>query len=135
MDRQLWEKTQRLLRSHAVRGASRATESAPSPLTRKLFDESGKSLTPSHAVKGERRYRYYVSSRVQSVAEIAEREGVADRYVRRVSRLAFLAPEIVETIVAGSQPPELTAEALAERIDLPLLWTAQEQAVGIAQSA
>src|SRR5208337_513859 len=33
----------------------------PSPLTGKLFDESGQSLTPSHAVKGERRYRYYVS--------------------------------------------------------------------------
>jgi hypothetical protein len=48
------------------------------------------------------------------------------------SRLAFLAPQIVEAIVAGNQPPELTAEALAERIDLPLLWTAQEQAVGIA---
>jgi hypothetical protein len=27
---------------------------------------------------------------------------------------------------------ELTAEALAERIDLPLLWTAQEKVVGIA---
>jgi hypothetical protein len=31
----------------------------------------------------------------------------------------------------GNQPPELTAETLAERIDLPLLWTAQEQALGI----
>jgi site-specific DNA recombinase len=70
--------------------------------------------------------------RAQSVTEIAGREGIADRYVRRVMRLAFLAPEIVEAIAAGSQPPELTAEALAERIDLPLLWTAQEQAVGIA---
>jgi site-specific DNA recombinase len=70
--------------------------------------------------------------RAQSVAEIAEREGVTDRYVRRLMRLAFLAPEIVEAIVAGNQPPELTAEALAERIDLPLLWAAQEQAVGIA---
>ena len=47
-------------------------------------------------------------------------------------RLAFLAPEIVEAIAAGEQPPELTAEALAERIDLPLLWTEQEKAVGIA---
>jgi hypothetical protein len=40
-------------------------------------------------------------------------------------RLAFLAPQIVEAIIAGNQPPELTAEALAKRIDLPLLWTAQ----------
>jgi hypothetical protein len=29
-------------------------------------------------------------------------------------------PEIVEAIVAADRPPELTAEALAERIDLPL---------------
>jgi site-specific DNA recombinase len=295
VDRELWDKTQRSLRSQAVRGGSRATKSAPSPLTRKLFDESGHSLTPSHAAKDERRYRYYVSrsliketaagrgwrlpapeiertvavlacqilsdrtgiaaaaqaigladnrlpalfqaaaawrerlqseveagaaldalvdrvdltdtglrvslnvptpervkrpatdardlivtrffpmtirrrgveirlviegnrahapradaallkvvaraqrwsedllmGRAQSVTEVAEHEGVTDRYVRRLMRLAFLAPEIVESIVAGNQPTELTAEALAERIDLPLLWTAQEQAVGIA---
>jgi site-specific DNA recombinase len=297
VDRELWNKTQRLLRSQAVRGASRATKSAPSPLTRKLFDESGQSLTPSHAVKGERRYRYYVSrslikgtadsagrgwrlpapeiertvaasacqilsnrtgiaaaaqavgladnrlpslfsaaaawrerlqseveagaalttlvlrvdlsdsgirlalkvpivdggvqpvvnateliircdvpiqirrrgvemrlviegnrapapradlallkaiaralhwsdellsGRAPSTAKVAEREGVSARYVRRLMWLAFLSPKIVEMIAAGGQPPELTAEALAERIDLPLLWTAQEQAVGIA---
>ena len=32
-----------------------------SPLAGKLFDEAGHGLTPSHAVKGKRRYRYYVS--------------------------------------------------------------------------
>lgn len=73
-----------------------------------------------------------LTGRAWSVAEIAEREAVGDRCVRRLTRLAFLAPEIVEAIVAGNQPTELAAEALAERIDLPLLWTAQEQAVGIA---
>ena len=45
------------------------------------------------------------------------------------------APKIVEAIAAGSQPPVLTAEALAERPDLPLLWTAQEPAVGVWESA
>jgi hypothetical protein len=66
------------------------------------------------------------------VTEIAQRERVGSRYVRRLLRLAFLAPGIVEAIAAGEQPPELTAEALAERIDLPLLWTAQAKAVAIA---
>jgi hypothetical protein len=47
-------------------------------------------------------------------------------------RLAFLAPDIVEAIAAGDQPPELTNEVLAEPIDRPLLWTAQAKAVGIA---
>jgi hypothetical protein len=34
-------------------------------------------------------------------------------------RLAFLAPKVVEMIAAGRRPSELTAEALAERIDPP----------------
>jgi len=72
-----------------------------------------------------------LAGRAQSVVEIAERERVGSRYIRRLLRLAFLAPVIVEAIAAGDQPPELTAEALAERIDLPLLWTAQAKAVGI----
>jgi DNA invertase Pin-like site-specific DNA recombinase len=61
VNRELWDATQLLLRSHAVGRAPRARKSAASPLTGKLFDESGQSLTPSHAVKDQRRYRYYVS--------------------------------------------------------------------------
>jgi hypothetical protein len=66
---------------------------------------------------------------VRSIEEIAERERVGARYMRRLMRLAFLAPKIVEMIAAGSQPPDLTAEVLAERIDLPLYWTEQERVV------
>ena len=35
-----------------------------SPLAGKLFDETGDRLTPSHASKGGKRYRYYVSRRL-----------------------------------------------------------------------
>jgi len=70
-----------------------------------------------------------LEGRTRSIDEIAERQRIGARYVRRVMRLAFLAPKIVEMIAAGSQPPDLTAEALAERIDLPLLWTEQELTV------
>jgi site-specific DNA recombinase len=43
-----------------------------------------------------------------------------------VIRLAFLAPEIVEAIADGDQPPDLTAQALVtRRIELPLEWQAQ----------
>jgi hypothetical protein len=38
-------------------------------------------------------------------------------------------PRIVEAIVAGRQPPELTAKVLTERIELPLLWSQQEDPV------
>ena len=39
-------------------------KSAPSSLATKLFDDEGERLTPSHAVKGTRRYRYYVSHKL-----------------------------------------------------------------------
>jgi site-specific DNA recombinase len=48
----------------------------------------------------------------RSMVEIARRDGVGKQYVSRLIRLAFLAPEMVERIVAGRQPPELTAQAL-----------------------
>jgi hypothetical protein len=70
--------------------------------------------------------------RVESVALIARREGVLPNYVRRLTRLAFLSPIIVEAIIAGRQPPELTAKALTDRIELPLLWGEQERALGIS---
>jgi site-specific DNA recombinase len=72
-----------------------------------------------------------VSGKVRSVGELARREGIDGRSVRRLIPLGFLSPRIVEAIAEGRQPVELTAEALTRRIDLPLLWSAQEQALGI----
>jgi site-specific DNA recombinase len=61
VERSVWDKAQELLLAHTVRKEMKPGESSPSPLIGKLFDEAGEGLTPSHAVKGNRRYRYYVS--------------------------------------------------------------------------
>jgi len=71
------------------------------------------------------------AGRVRTLAEVARDEGIAKRYVERLSRLAFMAPAIVEAICQGRQPAELNAEALLNRIDLPLDWSAQLKALGI----
>ena len=71
------------------------------------------------------------SGRVRSLTDIARREKIAPRYVERLSRLAFAAPRIVEAICQGRQPPDLNAETLLNRIDLPLEWSAQLNALGI----
>ena len=63
------------------------------------------------------------------------RETKAKRYVERLSRLAFVTPAIVEAICQGQQPAELNAETLLNRIDLPLEWPAQCNALGIKQGA
>jgi site-specific DNA recombinase len=67
----------------------------------------------------------------RSVNDLARREGIDGRSVRRLIPLGFLAPRIIEAIAEGRQPVELTVEALTRRIDLPLLWSAQLQALGI----
>jgi hypothetical protein len=51
--------------------------------------------------------------------------------VRRLIPLGFLSPRVVEVIVEGRQPPDLTVIALTRRTNLPLLWSAQEQALGL----
>jgi hypothetical protein len=42
----------------------RPGKGACSPLLGKIFDEARNRLTPSHAVKNRRRYRYYASGRL-----------------------------------------------------------------------
>jgi site-specific DNA recombinase len=67
------------------------------------------------------------------MVEIAKCNGVGKQYVSRLIRLAFLAPEMAERIVAGRQPPELTAQALRTgRFVIPVDW-AQKRALGFAQ--
>jgi hypothetical protein len=66
----------------------------------------------------------------RSFAEIASAEGVTRRYVARLIPLAFLAPDIVEKILSGDQPVDLTTDELTKRIDLPLDWAEQRGALG-----
>ena len=72
-----------------------------------------------------------VSGRAASMVEIGKREKVDKRYISRVVRLAFLAPEIVEQIVIGCQPPEFTAQSLLNnKTELPYAWEAQHKVLG-----
>ena len=60
--------------------------------------------------------------------EIAQRFGLGDAHVRRLLRLAFLAPDIVESIIEGRQPRSLTVKLLLRGI--PLAWSDQRTAFG-----
>jgi len=77
--------------------------------------------------RGHRWFHELASGRTASIREIACREGLYDSYVKRLIPLALLAPDIVQSICAGSQPASLTAEALKHTAPLPLEWTKQRQ--------
>jgi len=82
-----------------------------------------RGLARAHALVRERR-----SSHQTSDAFGAE-HGAAPSYIRRLSRLAFLAPDIQQAIVEGRQPPGVTMERLM-RIDLPMSWSGQRRELG-----
>ena len=67
--------------------------------------------------RAHRWFEDLVSGRAASMVEIGKREQIGKRHVSQIVRLAFLAPDIVEQIVNGVQPPELTARALLREID------------------
>jgi hypothetical protein len=66
------------------------------------------------------------TGRASSLQALAERDGIARRYIRRLVGLAFLSPELVEAILQGRQPVALTATRLTE-LDLPLEWSEQRR--------
>ena len=57
----MWAAVQATLASHGQVRRTRTTAAAPSLLAGLVFDASGARLTPTHATKGTRRYRYYVA--------------------------------------------------------------------------
>jgi len=57
---ELWQAVQAQLKANLQGHRTRENSSQPSLLTGLVFDELGHRLTPSHAQKGARRYRYYI---------------------------------------------------------------------------
>jgi site-specific DNA recombinase len=68
---------------------------------------------------------------VSSLAEIARREGLPKRYVERLTKLAFLAPHIVEAVVEGRAPTHINLQMLMDgRFDLSPVWSEQQGQIG-----
>ena len=70
-----------------------------------------------------------LSGSVPSISEIARREGVTTRYVAQHVDLAFLSLAIVETILQGRQPVDMTSQSL-KQIDLLVGWADQAGVLG-----
>jgi DNA invertase Pin-like site-specific DNA recombinase len=88
------------------------------------------------AVARARRWSKQLLSReMPSIRAIARQERIEPRYVRDLLPLAFLSPRIIEAILEGRQPAELTVIRLARRSDLSLLWSLQERALGLRDLA
>jgi len=77
-----------------------------------------KALARAHRWK-----RLLESGRFASVAELAVAEKINQSYLCRVLRLTLLAPDIVEAILDGKQPPGMQLDALLK--PFPVEWKRQ----------
>ena len=66
------------------------------------------------------------------MAYFAARARVSESYATRILRLAYLAPDIVEAIVAGKQPQSLSLKRLLREI--PLSWAEQRERFSIRRA-
>ncbi len=58
-----------------------------------------------------------------TLQDIAAKEGVSERYVGRMIRLAYLAPEVLEALVVKRRPPAISINEMVEVAKLP--WEEQ----------
>jgi DNA invertase Pin-like site-specific DNA recombinase len=76
--------------------------------------------------RGRAWFEELATGHARSLQELAKRDRISRRYIRRLVGLAFLSPQLVEAILQGRQPVELTATRLTE-LDWPLDWTEQHK--------
>jgi hypothetical protein len=77
--------------------------------------------------------RMLESGEFTTIAELAEREGIASSCMTRVLRLTLLAPDIVEATLDGTQEPEVTLARVLE--PFPGNWNRQLYDVGFVTDA
>jgi len=94
VDQETWDRVQRLLAEHAQRTAA-SCQNSEALLSGRLFDDRGNRMSPSHAAKGGRRWRYYVS---QAILQGRKQEAGS---VARVPALE-IEPRVTEAVRAAS---------------------------------
>jgi DNA invertase Pin-like site-specific DNA recombinase len=94
VDQVLWDKVRARFASNVAVRRSGKSSKEPSPLAGLLIDGSGNRMTPSHAVKSGKRYRYYISNNLTAGANGARGSG-------RDAGLRILAQEIEGHVVAA----------------------------------
>jgi hypothetical protein len=103
----------------------------------RLPDGAAQTRTPDSALvkalaRAFRWKRMLDSGEFATIAELAEREGIAPSYMTRVLRLTLLAPDIVEAILDGKQGPEVTLARVLQ--PFPVEWEDQHDTVGTPTS-
>lgn len=75
-------------------------------------------------------YEQVIRGEALDIRSLARKTGLTERYVGKVFRCAFLAPDIIESILGGNQPRDLSFQKLCQ--NLPSNWADQREQLGFA---
>ncbi len=67
------------------------------------------------------------------MTELANQNDVTQRYIARIIKLAFLAPDILQAALRGQLPSDLSLERL--NAGFPLDWDEQRRVLGFSRRA
>jgi hypothetical protein len=122
VDRELWDAVQRRLAQNSVDRTLARDVHEPSLLAGLIYDEHGHRMTPTHAVKSDKRYRYYISQPLITAGKGAAPRGrrlpagdieqlVSDRLRSFLASDAEVHRAIEHRVPAGSDQQRLIARA------------------------
>jgi site-specific DNA recombinase len=124
VDAVLWDAVQARLAENAVERGTGTRVKNPSLLAGLLFDAASQRMTPTHAVKNGKRYRYYVSCPLITEAKAdafaglrvpaAEIEQIVVNRIRRLLSEPASLFEIVMAAQAGERPLQASVIARAD---------------------
>jgi site-specific DNA recombinase len=76
-------------------------------------------------------YEKVIQGDALDIRSLAGQAGLTERYVGKVFACAFLAPDIIEAVLEGRQPRDLTFAKLSQYI--PLSWSEQRKQFGFPE--
>jgi hypothetical protein len=129
IDPALWDAVQARLAENAVERGTGTRVKNPSLLAGLLFDGEGHRMTPTHAVKNGKRYRYYVSrpliigARGDAAAGLRIPAAEIEQIVtNRIRRLLSEPASVFEILEAQTTEPRLKQKLITRAADLAGEW-------------
>jgi site-specific DNA recombinase len=122
---ELWEVVQQQLAVNAVRRRSGASNKEPSLLAGLIYDGNGTRMTPSHAVKDGKRYRYYLSNNLIAGRDLVPGTGfripaheVEGHLVRAICRFLGDTQRLTDELCAPGATPSTMSEIIRKAREL-----------------
>jgi DNA invertase Pin-like site-specific DNA recombinase len=124
-----WDRVQAVLASNAAIRRSGKSSKEPSLLAGLLFDGAGNRMTPTHAVKNGKRYRYYISNNLIAGTNAGRASSAGDglrisayetegHIVQSLATFLADGPTVIAELCSDRVPPAIAKDAVRNAASL-----------------